>query len=74
MPIVRVRGRVLNSTVEISKHIDMASNTAIALCGISLPVANVQEMVRNDPLQVPLRYLRNENDMPKDGDTVRYLS
>lgn len=51
----------------------MGSNTAIALCGISLPVANVQEMVRNDPLQVPLRYLRNENDMPKDGDTCHDL-
>ncbi|XP_062005302.1 protein SRG1-like [Rosa rugosa] len=39
-----------------------------------LPVPNVQELVRNDPLQVPKRYIRNEEDMPKEADLCHHLS
>lgn len=40
----------------------------------SIPVPNVQEMVRSDPLQVPKRYIRNEEDMPKEADICHHLS
>lgn len=40
----------------------------------SIPVPNVQEMVRNDPLQVPKRYIRNEEDMPKEAHICHHLS
>ncbi|KAK8303376.1 hypothetical protein V6Z11_D04G147000 [Gossypium hirsutum] len=39
----------------------------------SIPVPNVQELVRKDPLQVPQRYVREVEDRPKDTDTS-YLS
>ncbi|MBA0872539.1 hypothetical protein Goshw_015801 [Gossypium schwendimanii] len=39
----------------------------------SVPVPNVQELVRKDPLQVPQRYVREVEDRPKDTDTS-YLS
>ena len=34
----------------------------------SLPVPNVQEMVKNDPLHVPERYVRNQEDGPLMND------
>ncbi|XVE96908.1 hypothetical protein REPUB_Repub02eG0264300 [Reevesia pubescens] len=34
----------------------------------SIPVPNVQELVRKDPLQVPQRYVRDLADRPKDTD------
>ncbi|OMO97241.1 Oxoglutarate/iron-dependent dioxygenase [Corchorus olitorius] len=34
----------------------------------SIPVPNVQELVRKDPLQVPHRYVRDMEDRPKDTD------
>ncbi|OMO97244.1 Oxoglutarate/iron-dependent dioxygenase [Corchorus olitorius] len=34
----------------------------------SIPVPNVQELVRKDPLQVPQRYVRDQQDRPKDTD------
>ena len=39
--------------------------------GSSVPVPNVQELVRQDPLQVPERYIRNleDSDRPKNTDT-----
>ncbi|TYJ40013.1 hypothetical protein E1A91_A04G110000v1 [Gossypium mustelinum] len=39
----------------------------------SIPVPNVQELVRKDPFQVPQRYVRKVEDRPKDTDTS-YLS
>lgn len=36
--------------------------------GKSLPVDNVQEMVRRDPSCVPERYIRNVEDRPNDGE------
>ena len=36
--------------------------------GSSLAVPNVQEMVMKDPLQVPQRYIRNEEEMEKEAD------
>ena len=36
--------------------------------GSSIPVPNVQEMVRMNPMQVPERYIRNQEDMPKTTD------
>lgn len=35
----------------------------------SLPVPNVQEMVREDPLQVPRRYLRTKEEISEYGHT-----
>lgn len=40
----------------------------------SLPVPNVQEMVMGDPLKVPERYLRNEEDMPESANITSHLS
>ncbi|KAK9920629.1 hypothetical protein M0R45_029178 [Rubus argutus] len=40
----------------------------------SIPVPNVQEMVRSDPLLVPKRYIRNEEDMPKEAHICHHLS
>lgn len=40
----------------------------------SIPVPNVQEMVRSDPLQVPKRYIRNEEEMPKEAHICHHLS
>lgn len=40
----------------------------------SLPVPNVQEIARSNPLQVPERYLRKEEDMPKVADTCHHLA
>lgn len=40
----------------------------------SLPVPNVQEMVTRDHLQVPERYLRNKEDMPKSAHNTSHLS
>ena len=34
----------------------------------SLPVQNVQEMVRRDPLQLPERYTRNHEEMQNSID------
>ncbi|XVF55246.1 hypothetical protein PTKIN_Ptkin06aG0021800 [Pterospermum kingtungense] len=34
----------------------------------SIPVPNVQELVRKDPLQVPQRYVRDLENRPKDTD------
>ncbi|OMO97243.1 Oxoglutarate/iron-dependent dioxygenase [Corchorus olitorius] len=34
----------------------------------SIPVPNVQELVRKDPLQVPQRYVRDMEDRPNDTD------
>ncbi|PNY10970.1 protein SRG1-like, partial [Trifolium pratense] len=31
----------------------------------SIPVPNVQEMVKKNPLQVPKRYIRNQEEMEK---------
>ncbi|CAK9185335.1 unnamed protein product [Ilex paraguariensis] len=31
----------------------------------SIPVPNVQEMVKGDPSHIPERYVRNQEDMPK---------
>lgn len=43
--------------------------------GSSLPVPNVQEIVKSDPLHVPERYLiKNQEDMPKDADHTCNLS
>ncbi|KAK6290489.1 hypothetical protein POUND7_002030 [Theobroma cacao] len=39
----------------------------------SIPVPNVQELVRKDPLQVPQRYVRDLEDIPKDTD-ISHLS
>jgi hypothetical protein len=33
----------------------------------SLPVPNVQEMVKINPLQVPKRYVRNQEEMEKEN-------
>lgn len=33
--------------------------------GPSLPVPNVQEMVKMNPFQVPIRYMRNQEEMEK---------
>lgn len=40
----------------------------------SLPVPNVQEMVKRDPLEVPERYLRNKEEMPKCAHNTSHLS
>ncbi|XP_059649924.1 2-oxoglutarate-dependent dioxygenase 11-like [Cornus florida] len=40
----------------------------------SLPVPNVQEMVRENPLHVPERYIRNHEDMPKSTDATHLSS
>ncbi|KAF3449159.1 hypothetical protein FNV43_RR09887 [Rhamnella rubrinervis] len=40
----------------------------------SLPVPNVQEMVMRDPLEIPERYLRNKEDMPKSAHNTSHLS
>ncbi|VVA28722.1 Hypothetical predicted protein [Prunus dulcis] len=43
--------------------------------GSSLPVANVQEIVKSDPLHVAERYLiKNQEDMPKGADHTCKLS
>ena len=34
----------------------------------SIPVPNVQELVRKDPFQVPQRYVRDLENRPKDTD------
>ncbi|XVF08126.1 hypothetical protein REPUB_Repub06bG0198900 [Reevesia pubescens] len=39
----------------------------------SIPVPNVQELVREDPLQVPQRYIRDLEDRPK-GTDMSHLS
>lgn len=40
----------------------------------SLQVPSVQEMVMKDPLQVPERYIRNEEEMQKKLDTSHLSS
>jgi hypothetical protein len=40
----------------------------------SLPVPNVQEMVKTNPLQVPKRYVRNQEEMEKVNYTPHLSS
>ncbi|XP_052172104.1 protein SRG1-like [Diospyros lotus] len=40
----------------------------------SLPVPNVQEMVRKNPLHVPERYIRNQEERPKSTDRTHLSS
>ena len=40
----------------------------------SLPVPNVQEMVREDPLNVPERYIRDQEEMLKTTDKIHLSS
>lgn len=40
----------------------------------SLPVRNVQEMVRWDPLQVPERYIRDQDEMPEKTNNPNLTS
>lgn len=40
----------------------------------SIPVPNVQELVRKDPFQVPQRYVRDLENRPKDTADISHLS
>ncbi|XP_075499869.1 protein LATERAL BRANCHING OXIDOREDUCTASE 1-like [Primulina tabacum] len=41
--------------------------------GSSLPVPSVQEIVRNDPTNIPEKYIKDDEDRPKDSD-ISHLS
>lgn len=47
-----------NSDETMTENVDAPTYTP------SLPVTNLQEMVRKDPLQVPERCVRNQEDRP----------
>lgn len=42
----------------------------IPIYASSLPVPNVQELVREDPVNVPERYIRDENELIKSSDKI----
>ena len=56
-----------NMDINIAEAVE--GKDALTYAG-SLPVPNVQEMVRSNPMQVPERYIRNQEDMPKTTDAI----
>ncbi|KAL6336673.1 hypothetical protein AAG906_035987 [Vitis piasezkii] len=56
-----------NMDINIAEAVE--GEDALTYAG-SLPVPNVQEMERSNPMQVPERYIRNQEDMPKTTDAI----
>ncbi|XVE61920.1 hypothetical protein DITRI_Ditri06bG0076900 [Diplodiscus trichospermus] len=46
----------------------LAENEEAPTYAPSVPVPNVQELVRKDPFQVPEKYIRDQENRPKDAD------
>jgi hypothetical protein len=56
----------LNMSINIDDNELVVMEEKYTFCP-SLPVPNVQEMVKINPLQVPKRYVRNQEEMEKEN-------
>ncbi|XP_038688610.1 protein SRG1-like [Tripterygium wilfordii] len=57
----------------MGSNYDDTTGDYVPTYALSIPVPNVQELARNDPLQVPDRYVQKQEDRPQEIDFC-YLS